>query len=297
MKYKKNFLLLLAPLAFIIFFAGVIRHDVNEKKYLKLAQKKQFDCVGQVVKENEMNGSCVLISDRFVLSAAHVFIDYDQKPDTSVVDGQKIISYIAYNHRKTDVDKLYLLFKGQKVKVKSIKLHPNYLDSSTQGTCDFALLELEQPLKNINPAKVNTSFDELNYNVVGVGFGAFGKADRSDSGWEFNIKVAGENVVDSIGGPKYQGLQTLLMCDFDHQTRKDCNKLGSPIPRPLEYISTGGDSGGALFRKKEKKWELIGICSGAGIEIEQYKKSKFYGQIMEWTRVSAFTKWIEEQKN
>lgn len=295
MKYYKVKALSISALVFLTFFAGIIRHDVDEEKYLALAAEKQFDCVGQVFKDTLTSGSCVLISDRFVLSAAHIFIDSDTRPDTIDYNGKTLVIYEAINHRVTDVNKLYLVFKGQKVKVNNLILHPNYLDSLTKGSCDIALIELEQVLKNISPAKINTSFDELKSNVVGVGYGASGPANRPDLVNTYNKKIAGENVVDSIAGQKYLGLETLLICDFDHPEREDCNKLGSPIPRPLEYISTGGDSGGGLFRENDKNWELIGICSSSGIDVEQLLKTGYYGQTMEWTRVSAFTKWIAQQ--
>lgn len=294
MKFKTLIIPTLSVIGFLTFFSGIIRHDVDEKAYLKLAEQKQFDCVGRIYKDTTASGSCVLISDRFVLSAAHVFIDSDTRPDTMEFNGQTIVAYVTYNHRVTDVTEVYLVFKGQKVKVKSLMLHPNYLDSLTKGSCDLALLELEQPLKIIQPAKLNKSLDELNSDVVGVGFGASGPADRPDLVDTHNKKIAGENVVDSIGGQLYLGYQTLLFCDFDHPTKKDCNKLGSSTPRPLEYICSGGDSGGGLFRKNNKDWELIGICSGSGVDIEQLMKTGYYGQTMEWTRTSVFTKWIDK---
>jgi secreted trypsin-like serine protease len=295
MKYKFLITPAVGAISFLIFFSGIIRHDVDEKEYLELAAQKQFDCVGLVYKDTTASGSCVLISNRYVLSAAHVYIDSDTRPDTLEFNGQTIVAYATYNHRVTEVSNLLLEFKGQKVKVKNIWLHPYYLDSLTKGSCDIALLELEKPLVNIKPAKLNTKFNELKSDVVGVGYGASGPADRPDLVGTFNKKIAGENVVDSIGGQIYQGYQTLLFCDFDHPNRNDCNKLGSPTPRPLEYITSGGDSGGGLFRKNNKNWELIGICSGAGTDIEQLMKTGYYGQIMEWTRTSVFKKWIDEK--
>lgn len=235
-----------------------------------------------------------MISDRFVLSAAHVFIDSDTRPDTLNFNGMTIVSYVPYNHRITDVSNLNLIFKGQKVKVKNLWLHPNYLDSLTKSSCDIAILELEKPLNKIAAAKLNSLLNELNSDVVGVGFGASGPADRPDLVGAHNKKIAGKNVVDRIGGSEYMGLKTLLICDFDHPTREDCNKTGSPIPRPLEYITSGGDSGGGLFRMNNSEWELIGICSGANTDLEQLMKTGYYGQTMEWTRVSVFTKWINE---
>ncbi len=295
MKHNRLIISIFSVFAFLIFFSGIIRHDVNEKNYLSLATEKQFECVGRVYKDTNTSGSCVLVSDRYVLSAAHVFIDSDTRPDTMEFNGQTAIAYVSYNHRVTDVTKLYLMFNGQKFKVKNLFLHPNYLDNLTKGSCDIALLELEQPLNNITPAKINKSFDELNSNVVGVGFGASGPANRPDFVSLQNKKIAGENVIDSVGGQKYLGFETLLICDFDHPTRKDCNKLGSPTPRPLEYICSGGDSGGGLFRQKNNTWELIGICSGSGVDINQLMKTGYYGQTMEWTRVSLFTNWLSAQ--
>lgn len=296
MKYKQLIFTIFCLTNFLIFFSGITRHDVDEKKYLELAARKQFDCVGRIYNDTTAIGSCVLISDRFVLSAAHIFIDSDTRLDTHYFNGYTVISFVEYNHRVTDVANLKLIFKGQKVKVKNLWLHPHYLDSLPKGYCDIALLELEQPIKNIKPAILNTLMDELNSNVVGVGFGASGPADRPNLVGIYNKKIAGENVVDSLGGQEYLGFKTLLICDFDHPTEKDCNKIGSSLPRPLEYITSGGDSGGGLFRKKNKKWELIGICSGVKNDIEQLMKTGYYCQIMEWTRVSVFKKWIDEHK-
>lgn len=295
MKHHREIFLTLGALIILTFTSGIIRHDVDENEYFELAAEKQFDCVGQIFKDTLARGSCVLISDRFVLSAAHVFIDSDTRPDTMEFNGQTVVVSKQFNHRVTDVNKLYLIFEEQKLKVKSLILHPNYLDSLTKGSCDIALIELEQPLKGVSPAKINTAFDEINYNVIGVGYGASGPANKPELIKAYIKKIAGENVVDSIAGQEYLGFKTLLVCDFDHPDRTDCNKIGSPIPRPLEYIGSGGDSGGGLFRENDQKWELIGIYSSSSIDFDQFKKTGYYGQLMEWTRVSPFTEWIAQQ--
>src|SRR5262245_61834403 len=109
--------------AFLIFFSGIIRDDVKEEKYLQFAHQKQFDCVGQVYKDSSASGSCVLISDHYVLSAAHVFIEYDTRQDTITVNKMTVTTFVPYNQRVTDVTKLYLVFNGQKIKAKKIILH------------------------------------------------------------------------------------------------------------------------------------------------------------------------------
>lgn len=292
MKHRNSIPLILSLLSFIIFFSGIIRHDVNEDKHQNLAKEKQFHCVGQIYQDTTAKGSCVLINNRFVLSAAHVFIDSEIRNDTAQINGETMINYIPVNERKIDVIDMFVIINGQKVKASRIIIHPDYLDSLTEGSCDLALIELEKPINELSIPKLNVNFDELNSNVTGVGFGASGTADRPDLVGLFNKKIAGENVIDSIGGRMLSGRGTILFCDFDHPTRNDCNKMGSSVPRPLEYISSGGDSGGGLFKENGNDWELIGICSGEGIDLEQFIKTYYYGQVMGWTRVSLFANWI-----
>jgi secreted trypsin-like serine protease len=293
MKYYSSINLLIGSLIIILLTSGIIRHDISESKYRELANQKQFDCVGQVFigQDSIVLGSCVLISNKYVLSAAHVFMNSDPIIDSSIMK-QGVTVFDQINKHVYPTSKINIVINGQKIGVKSITIHPAYIDSLTKGNCDLALVELEKSVTNISPAKLNHDSDEINSNIVGVGFGVSGPADSPDKVTPQNKKIAGENVIDSIGGYIYTGKETKLFCDFDHPNRSDCNKMGSPIPRPLEYITGGGDSGGALFRKDGKRWKLIGICSGGGIELNQFMKSFYYGQVMEWTRVSAFTGWI-----
>ena len=104
-------------LVFLTFVSGIIRHDVPEKKYLKLGKQKQFGCVGETGR-----GSCVLINERYVLSAAHCFIDSDTRPDTldTMLDGKKVslVVYVPVSPRVTDFSKVYATFNGRKVKVR-----------------------------------------------------------------------------------------------------------------------------------------------------------------------------------
>jgi hypothetical protein len=292
---KKITILTLCALAFLTFFSGIIRDDVKEEKYLKLAQQKQFDCVGQVFKDTVPAGSCVLISDRFVLSAAHCFIENDYRLDTIVSNGMTMIVNKPINPRTCDITTYFFSFKGKRYQGKSLKLYPISFDSLTKGNCDIAIIELKEVVKLISPAVVSNSFNELHSNVVGVGFGESGFAGQPQTLALLNKKIAGENVIDSLSGFILNDKPTKLLCDFDHPTRKDCNKMGSSKPRPLEYIVGGGDSGGGLFRQTNSGWELIGITSYGDLNIEQFMKSGYYGQIMVWTRVSVFANWIRGQ--
>jgi secreted trypsin-like serine protease len=284
-------------ISFLTFFSGIIRDDVPEAAYRELANQPQFNCVGQVFTDTTAAGSCVLISDQFVLTAAHVLITSDVRKDTIQMNGQTLIAYVPINERVSDASSIFIEFSGQRVRAKKLILHPGFLKDITEGDFDIALIQLEEPIHAIVPAKVYASAEELTSNVIGVGYGASGKANKPDSVSTQSMKIAGENVIDQVTGPKHEGKETILSCDFDAASIKGCNKMGSPVPRPLEYICSGGDSGGGLFKQTGNEWFLVGICSGGQTDIKQLMKTGYYGQIMDWTRVSAFTQWIQEHIN
>lgn len=293
--WKYTSFLAVTVLIFFTGFSGIIRHDVPETDYRKLANEAQFDCVGQVYRDTEATASCVLIGERFLLSAAHVFVESDVKPDTIRTKEFTSIVYRTSGHRPADPGRFTILIKGHRMAIRRITLHPYYLRPLTIGTCDLAVIELEEPISDVQFARVNTFHNELNNEVVGVGFGASGIASKPESVQALCMKIAGENTIDSIGGETYEGYATLMYGDFDHPERKDCNRMGNAKPRSLEYICSGGDSGGGLFRKEKGKWELIGICSGSGIEVNRLLKTGYYGQVMNWTRVSVFSEWLKKQ--
>lgn len=292
--YKKILVLLLLTITSAFFFSGIIRHDVAEKEYTQLASKQQFDAVGEVCINGIPSGSSILMQERFLLPAAHVFIESDFREDTIIHEGQTIVTYQPFNERIVDADHVSISINGKQLRIKRVILHPNYLDNNSEGSCDLALLELETPVKHIKPAVLNRDTDEQSSRVVGVGFSVSGVADQPETVVPLRKKIAGQNVIDSIGGFEYSGKPTLLFADFDHPTRTDCNKLGSLTPEPLEYICGGGDSGGGLFRQKNSRWELIGICTGSPTDLQQLMTTGYYGQLMLWTRVSVFDQWIAE---
>jgi hypothetical protein len=300
-KFKILFFLILL-FSSIPSFAGIIRDDVPIEKYLALAQEPQFDCVGQAFFNEKPVGSCVLISGKYVLSALHCFLDMDDqiymervkddKGDTILVPKQKDLKI-------RDINDLTFEFKGMKYKGSRLFINPACSDTFNVNhdidlTGDLIIIELEKNVPDINPAVLNHSFDEIDSDVFGVGFGASCKATDYNNLKSLNQKIAGENTVDSIGGKIYNGKPTLMICDFDIPGGYlDCNKMGSPFPTDMEYLSAGGDSGGGLFRKVDGKWILIGIAYDCGYDFQNLVKNGFYGSTMDWTRVSVFIDWLK----
>lgn len=290
---KKPFTIVLSLCLFTLFFNGIIRHDVNEEEYLKLGKQQQFDCVAQIYRNSDPKGSGVLIKEKYILTAAHIAVESEIKEDTIVQNNMVLTVFQPFNEH-IDKANLFVEINGQRIKAKNVIVHPGYTADIKKGYCDLMVIELEEPVKTIHPAKLNKKRDEMGAEVTGCGFGVSGIADKPETVAPYNKKIAGENTIDSIGGKSFKNHYTEIFADFDHPTRNDCNLMGSPKPRTLEYSVGGGDSGGGLFRQTNGKWELIGICSGASTDFNTLVKSGYYGQAMSWTRVSVFNEWIEK---
>lgn len=289
---KNTNLYLISLSAFLLLFAGVMRDDVNEAVYTQLAAQKQFNCVGRVLNNDKAVGSCVLIGKRYVLSAAHVFMSYITRSDTVVLSGQKVAANVPIGAKPMDITACHFEFGGKIYQGKSIKIYTNY--HWQKQSFDLALIELNTDVAEVTPAVVNMLNNEAGAEVTGVGFGASGYAGKPQTVVQIGKKIAGQNTVDSLGGLKLNGLSTTLICDFDSPERPELNRIGSAMPRKLEYISAGGDSGGGMFRQRKGKWELIGICHGQEAGMATLMKNGYYGLLMEFTRVSVFSNWIKQ---
>lgn len=291
---KNNLLKILALAIFPILISGIIRHDVDKEKYIDLAKQSEFNNVGKIWINTYFSGSAVLISDNYVLSAAHNVIESDTRIDTINNNGQIFYANVPINHRVVKSDSLFVELAGKRHPVEKVIVHPKYLSDIDQGEYDIVLLKLKENIKEIDPANLSYSTDEINSNVTGVGYGATGIANKEEVSMEME-KIAGQNVVDSIGGLKENNLNIYLYCDFDSPNDQTTNKIGSPEPRKLEYLCAAGDSGGGLFREISKgNWELIGICKGNEFNHKQFQKTIHYGQIMRWTRIAPFQEWISK---
>src|SRR5690606_24100544 len=207
------------------------------------------------------------------------------------------ITYKTRNDRMSEPEMFSFRFARRIYTAKRMMILHQYLDSATRGDCDIVLIELEEPVKSVKPATMNRAFDELGSTIINVGFGASGNAAIPDDVGLYQVKLAGQNVIDTLRGSSYEGKPTLLGFDFDHPDTKAYNMMGSAIPLPLEHTCGGGDSGGGMFRQTKDGWQLVGICSGSHIDIEKLLKIGYYGETATYTRVSAFYNWIMQKMN
>ncbi|MDI6765552.1 MAG: trypsin-like serine protease [Bacteroidota bacterium] len=278
---------------------GIYRHNVPIEKYMQLARESKFDCVGKILYYENDNlievGSCVLIDSQYVLSAAHCFIGENTKDTTIDYDGKKMKTYIVTGQYKKRTEKFVFEFNNKRFTSKRIVVHEKYM---AENTHDIALIELNEPVKNISFPLLNKEFNEKGDSVTGVGFGVSGPANRPELVDSYGIKLAGMNIIDSIGGYIVNGQSALLFTDFDSPDKlEDCNKMGDSAPLPFEYFTGGGDSGGGLFREQNETLQLIGICVGSPKDINILLKHGYYCQISCWTRISVFREWITQNQN
>ena len=248
---------------------GIIGVNVDKKELVKFALQKQFDGVGSIKQDGKIIASCILIAPQWCLTAAHVFDDR-LKLKSVLIE----INGITY--------------KG----VKKI-IHNRY----KKDNVDIALIYLDKAINDVEPATIYTGSNELHSVSTFVGYGAFGTPLKPDMDIDNKDKIAGVNIIDQIGGsiPKFSTYPShFLLEDLDNPFDTNCcNSLGSPRPLPLEYIPTGGDSGGGLFIEENGQWFLVGVFSEFEFQLAALNKTGLYGTVAAFTRVSLFNDWIK----
>lgn len=157
----------------LIIFSGlhpniVMRHDVDDSEYIKLAEKY----AGSVVNLHAGNGT--FIRDNVIITAAHVadFIDIDNP----------------------------VTIDGVEYPIKDIIIHPEF-DMQRSIENDIAILILEEGVPNVEIAKLYSGNDELGKTIIFAGTGWAGTGDKGMIDGAIikdNIMRAAQNKVDQI---------------------------------------------------------------------------------------------------
>jgi hypothetical protein len=263
--------------------AGVIRDDRADADYRNYATQPQFAPVGSY-STGSLFGSFTLVAPQWALTAAHVV---DTDGDGLVSD--ELISNDVLRLGAGSVE------RGVKRLVVPLGVNGNRgWNGNINDGFDIALVELDEPVTTIAPAKLYTSFQELGRTVTQVGFGQSGKGTTGATGGS-GTKRAGDNVVDQLHS--FSNGATALRWDFDEPApRTSPNFSGSSIPLDMEYLIAPGDSGGGSFIFEDDDWYLAGVHSGT-YDLYNYPgastlNTSTYGDGALITRVAAYQQFI-----
>lgn len=305
----------------ILFTSGIGRDDVQLSKYLQFAKAPQFDCVGEIYYKREFQITCILLDSTHLLTAAHAFFtDSGAYHRDSVFNfdlNRFVYGYIAEKQIVRSPKNFSVKIGGKKYKTKRFVIHEAYLNAkpyrdeygihaSEDEFKDLAIIELANPVDDIAPAVLCDTDNELNKRAVFAGFGEVERAneftyDSIDSkSLHKRRKMAGENMIDSLGGYKIGNNWAGLYIDFDDPNSNCCNRMGSAKPLPLEYFPSAGDCGSGLFININGIWKLAGFCASTPedyTEIVNYGKryKKYYGFTAYYDRIFVYKDWIEKQ--
>ena len=297
----------------LLFLNGIGRDDVSLSKYYQFAKDPVFNCIGELYYKNKFQLTCILIDNKHILTVAHGFYhDSGQYRTDSVYEpaySRFIYGQIAQKQKVGEPKDFYVKFSGKKYKLKNIHIHETYLKSkpyrdqfgihpSEEENYDLAIAELITEVKEVQPAILNEDFQELNHRAILCGYGEVEKADEINTRLPFHKrrKMAGENMIDSLGGFKAGEHWAGLCLDFDAPNSNCCNRMGSSQPLPLEYYVSAGDCGSGLFIFSDNTWKLAGVHAGFEQRSEYFlygdKYDKYYGFTGYYIRTSVFKDWI-----
>ncbi|MFK8012701.1 MAG: serine hydrolase [Marinicellaceae bacterium] len=274
MKNKLTLLLFLISLSTST-LSMIIRHDVDPNLYL--TKESKYPAVFPV-RINGKSKECVatLIDSKWAITAAHctVLINLSSKKPQKVLINNK-----NYTVKSIHIHPEFGEVRGvhdEKGQLIDMILNPENM------SYDVALIELSQPVNDVQPIDLYTMKDEVNQEIMMLGWGDFsnGKTGtiREEPVNDGQFRKA-YNVIDGIE-------DNYLSFNFDSPKSDKVHEL--------EGVNGPGDSGGPALITKDKKLFIAGVSS-RGYYLNQddnYKPEGQYGWIENYVRVSTITKWM-----
>ena len=164
MKQSLQFLFL--SVAFVLFQSLIVRHDVDDQKFIDYAKNYPQIC-------HLPMGEAALIDSLWVVTAGHVGEDLNRDMQNGYSPTVKC--------------------NGVEYKIEKVIVHPQFVPIEH----DIALIKLKSPVKNITPLKLYTSADETGKEIALVGMGDIGNGLTGPQKWD-KITRAATNRIDSV---------------------------------------------------------------------------------------------------
>ncbi len=254
---------MLLPLTAIIAEASTILHTVDPQLYRDEAVL--YPMVGKVTGSGS-NGSGVMLSDRWVLTAGHISRDK--------ADGGGVFNVGGVNYT-----------------IASTILHPGYSTLGPSISNDIALLYLSAPVAGFSGAEM-FRFDEpasiLRREATYVGHGFTGSGL---TGAQSTIELRAFTNLIEFYGDQYGLTTTSFVSDFDNPTGTSNRQDSNPVATRLEGAVAPGDSGGGVFVTVGGVRYLIGINSYSGA-VSQATSNSQYGGLSGAVDLPQFHSWI-----
>ena len=249
--------------------AGTDRDDVSDSAYLTFAAQPALASVGKIT-IGSSTYSGVLIDSQWMLTTAHI---------TSAGNPGIVVNLGGLNYGAAEWIP-----------------HPQWDGMTGLNGNDIALIRLSAPVTGITPAALYTGTSELGSAATIAGFGQTGTGLTGPSLSGGTLR-AGQNVLD-VPGSVIGRSNNYLVADFDNPSSTAASSFGAATPLPLEYMPAAGDDGGGAFITDGGTLKLAGLFAfGLKGPVSNPGTTSLghYGDLMAFTRVSAFDDWIAEQ--
>lgn len=266
--------------------AGIRMHDYDgnhaDSRYIALANDPKYASVGAISigtvtvnpnTDNRTFASVILISPKWVLTAAHV---------TQVAGGATL---------NFGGDMWY---NGATYTSNTYFSHPGWPGGLTTSGNDLGLVRLNTSVANVAPAARYFLANEISKlgTSVGYGLGGTGLTGADSLTYPAGTKRAVQNDID-VFGPSFTYGTGIMASDFDDPTGGVTGPFGATLPRDLEGSIAGGDSGGGNFIEVNGRAYLAGVHSFLSSYINGHPDGH-YGDFYASTRLSQYNSWIDD---